>query len=104
MFDLPEATLKLIRAYFEKQTDVTRVVIYGSRAMGTAEKGSDIDLALWTTADSDISARIKDDLENLSSPYFFDVADYTHLSHVHLKQHIDKVGKELYARHTKVKS
>ena len=31
-------------------------------------------------------------------PYFFDVVDYTHSAHQELKEHIDRVGKIIFAR------
>ncbi|MDI3534924.1 MAG: hypothetical protein PWQ82_1289 [Thermosediminibacterales bacterium] len=31
-------------------------------------------------------------------PYFFDIVDYTHLSHKGLKEHIDRVGKVIYEK------
>lgn len=98
MFGLPEATLTLIRDYFAAQPDIEKVVIYGSRAMGREENGSDIDLAVWTKGDKNLAGKIKGDLEALSTPYSFDVTDYRRITHVPLKEHIDKVGREIYAR------
>ena len=95
MFGLPDITLKLIRDYLAAQPEIERARLYGSRAMETCQPGSDIDLALWTNTDRDISARIKDELENLPTPYLFDVTDYRRIGYDPLKQHIDLVGKEI---------
>lgn len=98
MFGLPERTLRLIQNYFASRPDIVEVKVYGSRAMGTEEVGSDIDLAIITTAITDISGTIKADLDELSTPYLFDVTDYRRITHKPLREHIDRVGKLLYSR------
>ena len=98
MFGLPDATLELLQRYFESIAEIKEVRIYGSRALGTYRPGSDIDLAIYTTVQQDLSGKIKADLEELPTPYLFDVTDYLHIQHLPLKAHIDQVGKILYAR------
>lgn len=98
MFGLSEHILSLLRAYFEKQPELQEVWIYGSRAMGRQRPGSDIDLAIVTTSQQDLSGHIKTDLEDLPTPYTFDVIDYNRISHKPLKDHIDRVRKQLYSR------
>lgn len=98
MFGLPDHTIALITAYFEQQPEVSEVQVYGSRAMGNYKRGSDIDLAIFTTCNDDISGRIKSELGELPTPYMFDVTDYNRISHNGLKAHIDHVGKPLYVR------
>ena len=96
MFGLPEETEQLIKSYFSNISEISKVVIYGSRAKGDYEKGSDIDLAFFSTSKNDLSGRLKTDLEELPTPYFFDVTDYNRLKHKELKEHIDRVGKVFY--------
>lgn len=98
MFGLPDHTITLIKNYFQQQPNVREVRVYGSRAMGKHKRGSDIDLAIYTTADEDISGRIKSGLEALPTPYMFDVTDYPRITHSGLKEHIDHVGKSLFIR------
>lgn len=98
MFGLPDKTIKLIKDYFQTQSDVLEVRVYGSRAMGTEERGSDIDLALFTACERDISGHVKMDLYDLPTPYLFDVSDYAHIGHRGLKRHIDRVGKIIFKR------
>jgi uncharacterized protein len=98
-FGLPDHIIRLIYDYFTHQPDVIKVVVYGSRAMGSHRASSDIDLAILSTSVSDISGRIKEGLENLPTPYLFDVVDYTHLQHAGLKCHIERVGVTLYSHH-----
>lgn len=96
MFGLPESTLMLLHNYFANNPQIAKVVVYGSRAMGRESAGSDIDLAIVTSCHDDISGHIEADLEELSTPYLFDVIDYQRITHLPLREHIDRVGKILY--------
>lgn len=98
MFGLSDSAVKLLKDYFTSQPQIQEVRVYGSRAMGTQEPGSDIDLAIWTTAERNISGHIKSDLDELPLPYLFDVTDYTRVKNVALKAHVDRVGKALFRR------
>lgn len=98
MFGLSENVLLLLKTYFEHQADLQEVWVYGSRAMGRERLGSDIDLAIVTTSEKDLSAHIKTDLEDLPTAYSFDVIDYNRISHQPLKDHIDRVRKPLFIR------
>jgi predicted nucleotidyltransferase len=98
MFGLPDNVLQLLRNYFVAHPQIVKVVVYGSRAMGRETPGSDIDLAIVTTSDHDISGTVKADLEELSTPYIFDVIDYQRIAHSPLREHIDRVGKLLFHR------
>jgi uncharacterized protein len=98
MFGLPDATLKRIRECLEMQPEIEKASVYGSRALNTNKPGADIDIALWTKGSRDISARVKEELENLPTPYMFDVTDYRHIGYNPLKEHIDRFGKEIYTR------
>lgn len=96
MFGLPESVLKLLQNYFASRPEVVKVIIYGSRAMGREKPGSDIDLAIITKTDQDISGAILADLDALPTPYIFDVVDYRLISNESLREHIDRVGKILF--------
>jgi predicted nucleotidyltransferase len=98
MFGLPDKILKLLRDYFMAHPEIIEVMIYGSRAMGREKPGSDIDLAIITKSDHDISGTTKADLEALSTPYLFDVTDYQCITHEPLREHIDRVGQLLYKK------
>jgi len=98
MFGLSDRTITLLQNYFRQNKDITQVCIYGSRAMGTEEKGSDVDVVIFSNVRHDLSGHVKEELENLSTPYIFDVVDYAHIEHEGLKKHIDSVGKALFER------
>ena len=54
MFGLPQATIDLLRDYFSHIPEIEKVVIYGSRAKGKFEKGSDIDFAFFSSCNSSL--------------------------------------------------
>jgi len=46
-YGLPETTIQMIRGVFAYFPKIDTVVLYGSRAKGTYQAGSDIDLTLF---------------------------------------------------------
>ncbi|MBP9841095.1 MAG: nucleotidyltransferase domain-containing protein [Simkaniaceae bacterium] len=97
-FGLPDTVLQLLQDYFNSHPQIITVFIYGSRAMGKETPGSDIDLALITNTDHDISGTIQSDLDALPTPYLFDVIDYQRITHQPLRDHVDRVGKIVFQR------
>ena len=70
------------------------VKIYGSRAKGNFQRGSDIDLAFSSPVN--YSAELNEALDELPTPYLFDVTHYETLKHDGLKSHIDRVVVVIY--------
>ncbi len=95
-FGLPERTMKELLEYFKSRKDVEKVVIYASRAKGTYKTGSDIDFAIWS--DKDTLNGITLELDELPTPYSFDVTNYKTLTHEGMKKSIDRDGKLFYQR------
>lgn len=98
MFGLPKPVLIDLQKYFFARSEIIKVLVFGSRAKGTQQPGSDIDLAIITTCTEDLSGQVKADLEELSTPYLYDVVDYQKIEYLLLKEHIDRVGKILFER------
>lgn len=96
MFGLSSKTLAAINACLQQYPEIVWAKIYGSRAKGNYERGSDIDLAFSCPADC--SAGLLEALDSLPTPYLFDVTYYESLKHEGLKEHIDRVGVEIYAK------
>ena len=94
-FGLPDRTINEILSYFRTKPEIEKVIIYGSRAKDTFQKGSDIDFAIWT--DGNIS-HIASELDELPTPYKFDIVDYKNLIHEGLKDSINKDGKLFYQK------
>jgi predicted nucleotidyltransferase len=88
---LPEQTLQAIhRCLHDRFPQLHWVKLYGSRAMGRYWRGSDIDLAF--SADENCSAALLAALDQLPTPYLFDVTHWESLQHNGLRQHIERVG------------
>jgi len=74
--------------------NVSKAVIFGSRAMGNYRYNSDIDIAVFGT---DINiGKIYTELDELPTPYKFDVVDYGKIKNENLREHINSCGKLLY--------
>lgn len=95
-FGLPERTINELLEYFKSKPEIEKVVVYGSRAKGTYKNGSDIDFAIWSAKEN--ISKIAIELDELPTPYMFDVIDYKTLSHKNLKESIDKDGIVFYKR------
>lgn len=91
-FGLDPKMLLDIRKVFNTVPHLQWVKIYGSRAMGNYRSNSDIDLAFSSYTEEDVAGKIWGILENLPTPYQFDVTHYERVSNTALKEHIDRVG------------
>lgn len=79
---------------FEK---LTRLVVFGSRAMGNHKHGSDVDLAVWGLDAGEVR-ELKILLnEYLSLPHKFDVVRFESINDPELKKHIIDFGKTIYS-------
>ena len=88
----------LVRIFGDFQ-EIESVIIFGSRAKGTARSGSDIDLAVTgegVTPSTVVCLRAV--LDDLPLPYFFDVIDFKSISNNELSDHIRRIGRRIYLR------
>ena len=102
-FGLPVITIEKIRQYFKSIPDLKWVKLYGSRAMDTYSNGSDIDFAYSSYTTKDLTGKLLTELDELPTPYKFDVLNYDTLEHVNLKDHINRIGVMFY-RNTREES
>lgn len=94
MLGLSAETLAAISACLAQYPEIEWAKVYGSRAKDSHQRGSDIDLAF--SSPTDCSANLLAALDNLPTPYLFDVTHYDSLRHEALKAHIDRVGVTIY--------
>lgn len=96
---LKDAQLEEIRSFARKNPAIEEVIIYGSRAKGNYRPGSDVDLVL-VGKDLKLADQLAfwNDLDDSYQPYFFDVAILQHIQNDSLLDHIERVGKKIYAR------
>ncbi len=97
-FGLTDSEQELIREVLRRHGEVTAAKIFGSRAKGSSQPASDIDLALWGTVSASLVAAIAGELDELPLPYTFDVLAYDAINHQPLREHIDRVGCGFYKR------
>lgn len=99
-FGLKDSDLDYIKKVLGKFPEIEKAVIFGSRAKGNYKPGSDVDIAIYgEKIDFDVVSALHAMLEDEGPlPYYFDIVDYTHLTHEELKEHIDRVGKVIFER------
>lgn len=84
--------LALIQGVLQRHPEVSGAILFGSRAKGTANAASDVDLALEGVASSLEAEAIASELEELPLPYRFDVVALATLQSAELRAHIERVG------------
>ncbi|MEZ4900562.1 MAG: nucleotidyltransferase domain-containing protein [Spirosomataceae bacterium] len=98
-FGLKIEVINKINAVFTNYPEVEEVIIYGSRAKGNYREGSDIDLALKGEQLTDtIRRKIWLDIDDLNTPYLFDISVFETLHAPSLIAHINRVGKVFYRK------
>ena len=98
-FGLKEETIDKINSVFEKLPEVHEVIIYGSRAKGNYRAGSDIDLTLkGENLTSNILSAIANEIDELNTPYLFDISIFEKLNARDLEEHINRVGQVFYSK------
>ncbi len=98
-FGLTQKVIDQIRAVFLTVPKVTRVRIFGSRALGKQNEGSDIDLAIEGSGiELNDLLEIKVKLKKHPLPYRFDLVDFGRLVDPSLREHIGRVGVMIFER------
>lgn len=97
-FGLSQKIITILENFFNNFPEIKKVKIYGSRALGTYRKGSDIDFALFGEINSSLMTKIRYEIDELPTPYMFDITDYNTIGNEKLKEHIDKFGKIFYEK------
>lgn len=97
-FGLDKKTIEIIINLFESFTEIEKVLIFGSRAKGSFRNSSDIDFALLGNISDKLCRHIASGLDELPTPYKFDVVNYNTLDTPELIKSIDDFGKIFYER------
>ncbi|MBI2257801.1 MAG: nucleotidyltransferase domain-containing protein [Flavobacteriia bacterium] len=96
-FGLTEDTITKINSVFENHPEVEQVIIYGSRAKGTYREGSDIDITLKGNELSyTLLSKINQEIDDLNTPYLFDISIFDKLNSPDLEEQIGRVGLVFY--------
>ena len=97
-FGLNQETIDKINSVFEKHPEIEKVIIYGSRAKGNYKSGSDIDFTLIGNDLNDLVETLDSEIDDLNTPYLFDISIFGKLNSPTLKEHINRVGKVFYKK------
>jgi predicted nucleotidyltransferase len=96
---LSDAAVAGIQAVLAAHPEVERAVLYGSRALGRHRPGSDIDLTLFGPAVTRRTVEaVSEELDDLLLPQMIDLSRIEDIRHPALRDHIARVGRELYTR------
>ena len=71
--------------------------MFGSRAKGNYNRGSDIDIAVKGTISKDVLSALLGAFDETVLPYFVDIVVYGHIKNLALKEHIDRIGTCIYS-------
>ena len=94
---LQSETIRRIAGVIRQNPKFNEAVVFGSRAKGVAEPGSDIDIALTgSEINSNDLLELYARLDELDLPYYFDLVIYERITEPALKEHIDKWGVGLF--------
>ncbi|WP_080146748.1 nucleotidyltransferase family protein [Marinilactibacillus piezotolerans] len=93
-FGIEMESYQRLTKFLKSESSIDEVILFGSRAIGHARKGSDIDLALkgpllTSSSVSSLRAFIN---QELPIPYSVDLVHYDSLENTALKHHIDTEG------------
>lgn len=98
-YGLKDVLIENIKSIFSQHSAIEKVILYGSRAMGNYKPGSDIDLTLiGSQLDNSKLNKIANELDDLLSPYTFDLSIYHCITNEDLIEHIKRVGIIFYSK------
>ena len=98
-FGLKDETINRINSVFENYREIDKVIIYGSRVSGTFRNGSDIDLTiLGNNITSHTLLKVDTELDDLLTPYMFDLSIFSHIDNNDLIKHINQFGVVFYKK------
>lgn len=95
-YGIPQSNLQQIITIIQNNPKIKEAILFGSRAKGNFESGSDIDIALKgidLSLEDILSA--KTEIEELFLPWKTDLVIYNRIKEKELIEHIDRVGISL---------
>lgn len=96
---LSKGVLAMLIGTFKKYTGIDQVTLYGSRAKGTFNERSDIDLVAYgKDLNRFVVSQVLLDLDDSDIPFMVDFQDFNELKNRRLIEHIERVGQVIYSR------
>jgi predicted nucleotidyltransferase len=100
-FGLKPDVITQINQIFAEYPEISKAILYGSRAKGNYKNGSDIDLTLISDRLNHRQLlQIQNQIDDLLLPYSIDLSIFSAIDNLHLIEHIDRVGITFYERTT----
>jgi len=98
-FGLKPEIITQINQIFAEYPEISKAILYGSRAKGNYKNGSDIDLTLISDRLNHRQLlQIQNQIDDLLLPYSIDLSIFSSIDNLHLIEHIDRVGITFYER------
>jgi predicted nucleotidyltransferase len=95
MYGIDKKVYKNLISYFQSNSDIQKVIIFGSRAKGTENINSDIDLCIGYTGKS--KGTIVAEIDDVIGVYSCDIVFSDSLNE-NIGKQIDRDGIEIYCR------
>ena len=97
-YGLSDRQLDEIISMVREHEEVEEAILFGSRAMGTFKRASDVDIALkGDRVTNGLAAALQADFEeDTYLPFFFDIVAYPAIRNKALLEHIDSKGITLF--------
>ena len=97
-FGLNSNIIDIINKLFSQYEEIEVVKIFGSRANGNFKPTSDIDLVMFGKISNKQLRHIAFKLDELPTPYKFDVLNYDEIDNQNLLEIINKTAKIFYKK------
>ena len=96
-FGLSDSVIVELQDVFRRHKNISKVLIFGSRAKGNYREGSDIDLvAIGNNLDYNQIIKILTEIDDLELLYAVDLLDYNKIIGTPIGDHINRVGQVFY--------
>jgi uncharacterized protein len=95
-FGIDQKGTAILRDIFDKYPEVSRVLVYGSRAKGNFDIRSDLDLVIMDDIDRKILGEIWMEINSSDFPLTVDLQVWGDIKNEGLKSHISRVGRTLF--------
>ena len=87
---------RILLEILERHPSVQKAAVFGSRALGTNDRTSDIDLVLYGNVEEHTLGKIRTAIDDTTLPYFVDIIAYHAIHNNALLRHIDEHGLVIF--------
>lgn len=97
-FGLSETVIEKLHSVFKRYPQIEKAILYGSRAKGNYQNGSDIDLTLFgnQSLTHQTLLSLLNEIDDLYLPYTIDLSLADQINDSEILEHIARVGVTFY--------